>query len=187
MVIYIDSKKVSEVSVRFKKGGVKSAVKAAEKVFKKFSPDRPFEFTFLDEDVNKLYQSEQSTGKIFNSFSVLSIFVSCLGLLGVIMFTTELRAKEMAVRKVMGASSWSIFFALSKETISLVVAANLVAIPLAYYLMNHWLAKFAYHGTLPALYWVVVAFISIIIPWLTISFFCLETARVNPVKNLRNE
>jgi ABC-type antimicrobial peptide transport system permease subunit len=187
MVIYIDPKKVSEVSVRFKKGDVKSAVKAVEKVFKKFSPDRPFEFTFLDEDVNKLYQSEQSTGKIFNSFSVLSIFVSCLGLLGVIMFTTELRAREMAIRKVMGASTSSIFLALSGETISLLAAANLVATPLAYWLMNLWLDNYAYHGTLPAAYWVVVALVSILIPWLTISYFCLETARVNPVKNLRNE
>lgn len=187
MVIYIDPKHVSEVSVLLKKGDVSSAVKAVEKVYKKFNPDRPFEFSFLDDEVNKLYQSEQSTGKVFNSFSVLSIFISCLGLLGVILFTTELRTKEMAVRKVLGASTGSIFLALSGESISLVVVANVLALPAAYTLMKLWLEKFAYHDLLPALSWVGVAAVSVFIPWLTISFFCLESARANPVNNLRNE
>jgi ABC-type antimicrobial peptide transport system permease subunit len=187
MIIFIDPLNFNEVAVKLQKGSTPENVKAIEKIFKKFSPDRPFEYSFLDKDVDKLYKSEERTGHIFNYFSALSIFISCLGLVGIMMFTTEQRGKEMSIRKILGASSARIFIILSKESILLVVAANLIALPTSLYFMNQWLDRFAYRGNIPVYFLLVVALISILVTWCTISFFSLKTSRANPVDSLRSE
>ncbi len=187
MIIYINPKYFQVVAVKLKVGNIPDKVKAIEKVFKKFSPDRPFEYSFIDADIDKLYKSEQRIGQLFDYFSFVSIFISCLGLLGIIMFTTGQRSKEMAIRKVMGASSSRIFMILSKESVLLIVAANLIALPAATYWMNQWLDKFAYHETIPSYFLVGAALSSLLVTWLTISYFCLKAAQKNPVEGLRNE
>jgi len=187
MVLFIDPDNFSEVAVKMKNGDLIQHVKAIEKVFKKFSPDRPFEYTFLDQDIDKLYKSEQRTGKIFTWFSVLAIFISGLGLLSILIFTVEQRRKEMAIRKVMGASVGRIFLLISKEFIALIVIGNAVALPLAIYLMNQWLAQFAYFENITPALFIATAGCSIVLTWLAISFFCLKVATANPVDSLRNE
>ncbi len=187
MIIHIDPKYFNEIVVKLNKENIHENIKSIEKVYKKFIPDRPFDYTFLDEDIGKLYKSEEQTGKIFDYLAILSIFISCLGLLGIVTFTTEQRSKEMAVRKVMGASSGRIFLILSKESVLLVVASNLIGLPIALYFMNRWLEKFAYFENAPGYLMVGAALFSVIIAWLVIGFFCLKAANTNPVDSLRSE
>lgn len=187
VVIYIDPENFGEVSVRLKKGDIEKAMADVTGVFKKFSPDRPFEFNFVDQEIDKLYKTEQRTGELFKIFSGLSIFISCLGLLGVVMFTTEQRTKEFAIRKTLGASSSSLFMNISKEFLILVVAANLIGIPLAAYAMKWWLERFAYFAPAPWFLFASATLVSIIITWLTIAYFSLKAAITSPVGALKSE
>jgi ABC-type antimicrobial peptide transport system permease subunit len=186
-VIYIDPENYSEVTVRLKKGTLEKSIADVSSVFKKFSPDRPFEFIFLDQEIDKLYKVDQRTGKLFNIFSALSIFISCLGLLGVVMFTTEQRMKEFAIRKTLGASTPHLFMNVSKEFLILVAIANIIGLPLSSYAMKLWLERFAYFDPAPWILYVSAALISVLVTWLTIAYFSIKVAVTSPVNALKSE
>ena len=158
-----------------------------EKVSRKLNPQFPFTYDFSDEEYKKLYQTEQTVNGLSGYFAFLAIFISCLGLLGLTIFTAEQRIREMGIRKVLGASISAIFSLLSKEFLILVTIAMLIAFPLAWWIMNDWLQGFTYHINIDAWVFVLAAVISLVIAFSTISVHAIKAALANPVKSLRTE
>ncbi len=158
-----------------------------EKKWKDLDPAHPFEFSFMDESFDRLYKSEEKLGQIFSTFSFLAIFIACLGLFGLALFMAEQRTKEIGIRKILGAPVGRIFGLLAKEFIYLVLIANIVAWPLAYFLMRKWLQTFAYRVDLESWIFILSAVIAFTIALITISFQALKAALADPVKSLRYE
>ncbi len=159
----------------------------AQQLWKKYSPDYPFEYRFMDDQVNEMYTTEQRTGRLFNFFAGIAILVSCLGLFGLATFTAQLRRKEIGVRKVLGASVMGIVTLLSGDFLKLVLLGILVASPIAWYTMNQWLEGFAYRTTLSWWLFAVAGLVAVGIALLTVSFQSVKAALTNPVKSLRSE
>ena len=158
-----------------------------EKVWKKFLPNAPFEYRFLDETLENQYRTEIRISRILNYFTFLAVFLSCLGLLGLTSFMAEQRTKEIGVRKVLGASITGIVILLSKEFTKWVLIANVIAWPLAYYLMNKWLQEFANRINIGIGIFILSAIIALVIALLTVSFLTIKAALANPIKSLRYE
>jgi hypothetical protein len=173
--------------IRTQPGQTKQALASLETICKALNPDFSFNYNFSDEEYQKLYQNEQVVGKLSNAFAFLAIFISCLGLLGLAMFTAEQRFKEIGIRKVLGASVASLFASLSKEFIILVIIALLIATPLSYYAMSKWLMDYQYRTELSWWIFALSALIAIFITLATISFQTLKASLVNPIKSLRSE
>ncbi|MBK8289966.1 MAG: ABC transporter permease [Flammeovirgaceae bacterium] len=187
MIIFIDAANFYEISVKLSPGNLIDQVKAVESVYKKFNPDWPFEYSFLNDDLDKLYRDEQRIGKIFKYFSILSLFISCLGLLGMVMFVTEQRAKEVALRKIMGASEIHLIWLLSGEFVLLIIIAFVIATPAMYYGSSLWLNSFVYRINPGVLLFLSAGVISLMIAWLTVGFKAYRVSRSNPIESLRNE
>jgi len=147
----------------------------------------PFEYTFFDDDYNKLYINEVQTKKLFITFSLMAIFIGCLGLFGLASFTVVRRTKEIGMRKILGASVGGIIVILSKEYVKWVALANVFAWPFAYYFMRKWLAGFAYHIDLNIIAFIVSGALALIIALLTVSVQTFKAATANPVDSLRYE
>ncbi len=173
--------------VRTEPGKTKEALGSLEKLCKGLNPKFPFTYQFLDEEYQKLYTSEQLVSRLTSYFSFLGIFISCLGLLGLVLFTSEQRTPEFGIRKVLGASPVSLFNLLSREFLWLVLIALVIASPLAWLAMNKWLENYEYR--LPVSWWifVIAGSLAILIALLTISFQAIKSARANPVNSLRSE
>jgi len=153
----------------------------------KFLPDQPFEYFFLDERFYEIYKAEQQLGKIFGVFAVLAIFVGCLGLFGLAAFIAEQRTKEIGIRKALGASVSNIIRLLSKEFVILVAAANVIAWPAAYMIMNQWLKDFAYRTSLNLITFLAAGAAALIIALLTTSYQAIKAALSDPVQSLKYE
>jgi len=153
----------------------------------KLNPNEPFEYTFLDQDFQKNYAAEDQLAALIRYFTILAIFISCLGLFGLTTFSVEQRTKEIGIRKVLGASTAGIVSLLSKDFLKLVFISFFVASPLAWYFVNKWLEGFAYKA--PFTIWVIVVAwtIALVIAFLTISIQAIKAAVANPVKSLRTE
>jgi len=173
--------------IRTEAGKTKEALASLESLSKQINPAFSFTYTFSDEEYQNLYQSEQIVGKLANVFALLAIFISCLGLLGLAMFTAEQRVKEIGIRKVLGASVGSLFNLLSSEFLVLVVIALLIASPIAWYAMDKWLQGFAYHASIQWWMFALSGGMIILIALATVSFQAAKTALINPVKSLRSE
>jgi putative ABC transport system permease protein len=168
-------------------GNVTAAIAQVEKTWKKYLPEIPFEYRFLDERYARLYEAENRQGSIFTIFSCIAIFIACLGLFGLSSFTITQRIKEIGVRKVLGASIGSIVKLISLDFLALVVIAAVIAFPVAWYVMNHWLMDFAYRINIHWWVFILAAFIALLIAFATISFQAIKAAMSNPVKSLRSE
>lgn len=164
-----------------------SGLEHIEKVWKEFLPHRPFEYTFLSEQYRNLYETEQQQGKLFTIFSGLAILIACLGLFGLATFNTLQRVKEIGIRKVLGASVPNIVQLLSREIIVLVLIANLVAWPVAWYFMNEWLEGFAYKIGVNVWLYLLAGVAAIMIALLTVSIQTIKAALTNPANTLRYE
>ena len=156
-------------------------------IWKKTITGTPFEYSFLDEEIQKQYTEEATLRKISNSFTILAILISCLGLFGLAMFTAQQRIKEIGVRKVLGASVSGIVSMLSKDFLKLVFISILVASPIAWWAMNKWLQDFAYKIEISLWVFVLAGTVALLIALLTISFQAIKAAIANPVKSLRTE
>ena len=179
---------IGYIAVRIKPGETASAIQALEGKWKKFAPEQTFKFSFLDQRLDQQYKAEQQTGKLFGVFSGLAIFVSCIGLFALSAYITSLRTKEIGVRKVLGASVSSVVILLSKDITRIVLVAFLMAVPVAWYVMeNWWLQNFAYRIGVSV--WMIVASgaAAIITAWITVSYQSIKAAIANPVKSLRSE
>jgi putative ABC transport system permease protein len=175
------------ISFRLKTQDVSSAIGLLEQQWKLFLPNQPFEYSFLDERFEQMYQSEQKIGKIFTVFAVLAIFIGCLGLFGLAAFTAEQRTKEIGIRKVLGATSPRIIRLLLKEFLILVGIANLIAWPVAYLVMNRWLSDFAYRISPHILIFLFAGILTLAVALLTVSFQAVKAALADPVRSLRYE
>ncbi len=175
------------LALRIRSENTAQTLSFLETQWKRFVPDAPFEHMFLDERIDGIYINEQLTGKMLGIFSLLAIFVACLGLFGLAAFMVQSRTKEIGVRKVLGASTPHLVMLLSREFIFLVLLANLIAWPIAYYLMRDWLSGFAYQTDLNVLPFVASAIMALIIAFGTVSMQAIRAARSNPIDALRYE
>ncbi|HVU53499.1 MAG TPA: ABC transporter permease [Puia sp.] len=173
--------------VRIKAGQTKQALAELERLCKQLNPQFPFTYKFSDEEYQKLYKSEGVVHSLSNCFAFLGIFISCLGLLGLAMFTAEQRTKEFGIRKVLGARVSTLFGLLSREFLILVLIAFLVASPLAWWAMHAWLQNFAYHVDVQWWVFLLAGVAALSIALLTVSFQAVKVAVANPVKSLRTE
>jgi len=164
-----------------------AAIAAVEGLWKKYNPDYPFDYQFLDETYEALYQSDLRIGRLFNYFTGIAILVSCLGLFGLATFTAERRIKEIGIRKVLGATVTHIVLLLSTDFVRLVALAILVATPIAWYVMQRWLEDFAYRTEINIGVFVLAGCAALLIALLTIVAQSVRSALSNPVDSLRNE
>ena len=158
-----------------------------EKIWREYLPDYPFTYDFLDDRVDAQYAGEEELGKIFGVFAMLAVVIACLGLYGLAAFTAEQRTKEMGIRKVLGATTGNLVGLLSKEFVLLVVIANLIAWPVAWFAMNKWLGTFAYSTTVGWWVFLGAGVLALIIALITVSWQAIKAALANPIKSLRYE
>jgi putative ABC transport system permease protein len=175
------------LSVRMKGADAAPVIAALETQWARFSPDQEPRFRFMDETLNRMYGAEQRIGKIALLFALLAAFVSCLGLFGLAAFTTEQRTKEIGIRKVLGASVSGITRLLAGDFLKLVGIAIVLASPVAFYFMQHWLTDFAYRIDIQWWMFAAAGLVALGVAALTVSFQSIRAALANPVKSLRNE
>ncbi len=178
---------LNNISVRVETAAIQNGLSHLEKTWKGFSPEIPFNYNFMDENFARLYEDEQRQGKLYMIFAILAISVASLGLFGLATYIGEQRTSEIGIRKVLGANTWQNIRLLSQEFIWLVLLANALAIPLAWYFMQDWLRNYAYRIELSALEFVLSLFLSFMIVILSIGYLVIRLSRVNPVQVLRNE
>jgi len=175
------------ISVKITPTDIPKTIAAIKQKYDAFFPGNLFDYVFLDERFNKQYRNEQLFSKAFGIFAAIAIFVACLGLFGLAMFSTIQRTKEIGVRKVLGASVSGILLLLSKEFIKLVVIASLIAFPVAWWVMNKWLQDFSYRVNINWWIFLLAGAAALLVAILTISFQAIKAAIANPVKSLRTE
>jgi len=166
---------------------IRSTLKFLEKKWKEYAPDQPFEYDFFDESLNQMYASEVRLGRILVSFTILAFLVSCLGLFGLALFSTEQRKKEIGVRKVNGASISQTVMLLSFDFTKLVIVAFIIAVPISYYITNRWLENFAYRTNISWWIFAITGLLSYIVAMLAIVYQSYRAAAANPADTLRDE
>ncbi|HMB91064.1 MAG TPA: ABC transporter permease, partial [Rhodothermales bacterium] len=186
-LVLVAGKNVYHLLVRTAPGDLRVTLDELEHTWKQFAAHRPFEYEFLDQEYAAVYRAEQRVGRMFTTFSLLAILVACLGLLGLAAYAVVQRTKEIGIRKVLGASPTSIVLLLSKEFVRLVVLAFIVAAPLAYFAMQHWLEDFAFRIDLSWWIFALAGGTALLIALLTVSFQSIKAALTDPIKSLRYE
>jgi putative ABC transport system permease protein len=187
LVLQIMPNRFQFMYIKLAPGNGLASLQFLEHTWREIYPNHPFEFSFLNDTLTKMYQAERRLGNVFGYFSLLAIFIACIGLFGMASYTVKQRTKEMGIRKVLGASIADIIFLLSSHFIKLVFIAFLVATPGAYLMMNKWLESFSYRIAIGISSFIVAGLAAIMIAWLTISFQSVKAALGNPVNSLRNE
>ncbi|HEY1055232.1 MAG TPA: FtsX-like permease family protein, partial [Emticicia sp.] len=175
------------MSLKISSKNLPGLISQIESKWKARVPEQALNYSFMDEDFNRQYESDQKTGKIATSFAALAILIASLGLLGLVLYAVELRTKEIGIRKVLGASIQSVYTLLTKEFIVLVGIAMLVAFPISYYLMQRWLKDFAYRIDIEWWVFVVAGAFTLGVALLTVSYQAIKAATMNPVKSLKSE
>jgi putative ABC transport system permease protein len=174
------------VSFRFRAAHTDDVIRIIEQQWKKQALGQPLLYSFLDEDFEHMYASEQRLGNIFLVFAVLAIVIACIGLFALTAFAAEQRTKEIGIRKVLGASVSSIVFLLSKEFGKLIILAFVLAAPCAWFAINWWLAS-SYKAEIGVFIYVIAGAIAFAIAWLTMSYQSFKAASSDPVKSLKND
>lgn len=178
---------IGQLYVRTTGGHTPDAIAAVKKIWKIYNPEYPFDYNFLDDAYDKMYSTDQRTGSLFKVFALIAIFISCLGLLGLMTYTAQLKTREIGIRKVLGASVSSVTGLLAKDFIGLVLLAILIASPVGWYFMDRWLQDFAYRTSISWWVFPVAGLVALLIAVLTIGFQAIKAALANPVKSLRTE
>ena len=164
-----------------------AAIKNIETVFKKYSPDSPFNYQFADQEYALKFAAEERISKLAAVFAGLAIFISCLGLFGMASFMAEQRTKEIGIRKVLGATVTNLWQLLSGDFVILVVVSCLLATPIAWYAMDRWLEKYAYHTQISWWIFALAGLGTLAITFITVSYQAIRAALLDPVKSLRSE
>ena len=175
------------IALRLDRNKMKTALDQVQKTFTEIYPTYMYDRIFFDERIEEFYGNEAITSRLFKIFSFLAIFISCLGLYGLVSFMAVQKTKEIGVRKVLGASVQSIVYLFSREFTILIGIAFLIAAPVGYYLMREWLSGFYYHTSIGWEVFVIAIIISVIIAWITVGYKAIKAAIANPVKSLRTE
>lgn len=187
MVMRISTSSLNKITVRVRPDNMPNTIAYLQSVWQQYRPDYPFEYVFVDEKFDRLYRSEQKLGDLFGFFAGLSIFIACLGLLGLAAFMTEQRTKEIGIRKVLGASVGNIVAMVSGEFIKFVLIASVVAWLVSYYSMNEWLRIFAYHTNVNLTTFLLASLAALVIALATVGFQAAKAATANPVESLKYE
>ena len=187
MLMPPNNKEQDNLYVKIAKGKAAAAIAFLKNAYSKFDPNNTADFHFLDENFNKQYSSERKEEKLSLGFTILAFIIACLGLLGLVIFITAQRRKEIGVRKVLGATVMSITLLVSKDFGKLVVISTIIAIPVAWFIMNKWLQNFAYRIGIQWWMFLLSGCIAILIALLTVSFQAIKAAVANPVESLRSE
>jgi putative ABC transport system permease protein len=187
MAMSIDPNSYSQACIRISPHRIPVTLAFLEKKWKEIYPEYPFEYHFLDEAIQNQYRSEQATGKIVTVFTILALFISCLGIFGLSSYTAEQRTKEIGVRKILGATVTSIVKHISKEFVVLVTIANIIIWPLAYFIMSRWLETFAYRITIGWWPFVLTGISVLAVSLLTVSWQIIRAATANSADSLRYE
>jgi hypothetical protein len=166
---------------------MRQALEHIENTFKQFSPDYSFRYQFVDEVYQEIYASEVRLGQLFNTFGILAVLISCMGLFGLTLFTIEQKTKEIGIRKVLGATVSSIVVLLSRDIAGLVILANVIAWPITYYAMNNWLQNFTYRTDIGWWIFPLAGVCALLVAVLTVSYQAIKAAISDPVKSLRYE
>ncbi|MEM7548741.1 MAG: FtsX-like permease family protein [Bacteroidota bacterium] len=187
LALFIDRGSRGSISFRVESNNIQSTIAKLEAGWEELSPSLPFSFRFLDAEFDDMYRAEARVGKLVGIFSILAIFIACLGLFALSSFTAEKKKKEIGVRKVLGASVGDVVVMLSKDFSKLVLIAFLLGAPMAWFLMNNWLQNFQYKTNIGVEIFILAGLVSFLVSWLTISFQSLRAANANPVNSLRSE
>ena len=175
------------IAVRVNSDNIRDLVNKIGKVWAAFNEDLPFEYSFFDEDYDRLYANEMQTKKIFVTSSILAIIIGCLGLLGLAAFMVEQRIREIGIRKVLGASVVNIVMLLTGEFTRRIIVAFLIACPVAWFFMDKWLQNFSYRISIRWWMMSVAGALALVIAFLTVSYQSIKAALANPVESLRYE
>ena len=176
-----------EVSIKISPQNVPETIKEIKLVWEKFYPEHPFVYSFLDEDIDKMYKAEERSFLVISTFSVLAILIACMGLLGLTFYTTEQRRKEIGIRKILGASIPNIVKNISLEYLKLVLISNAIAWPLSYYMMNKWQASFPYKVNISFSIFLMAGGIALLISFITIGYTVIRSSYSNPIESIRYE
>ena len=168
-------------------GDLSGVINDTESLWKTMAPQEPFKFTFLDQELNQQYKAESNSGNVFSMFAFLAIIIACVGLFGLAAYMAGLRTKEIGVRKVMGASVFSVVGLLSYDFTKLILISTVLAIPISWYFMDQWLTSFAYRTEMSIWTFVLAGTAALGIALITVSYQSIKAAIVNPVKSLRTE
>jgi putative ABC transport system permease protein len=187
MAMRIDSNSHFQACVRISPHRIPDTLAFLENKWKEIYPEYPFEYNFLDDTIANQYRSEQAIGKIVTVFTVLALFISCLGIFGLSSYTAEQRTKEIGIRKVLGATVSSIIRHISKEFVVLVLIANVIIWPLAYFVLRQWLQTFAYRISIGWWPFVLTGIAVLVVSLFTVSWQIIRAATANPVDSLRYE
>ena len=187
LVMFLSRDFANVFMVRIAGNNTKTILRGLEDVWKQRAPERPFNFHFLDDDYNKLYQAEQRTSVLFSVASGLAILLACLGLFGLAAFTTVQRTKEIGIRRVLGATVSGITMLVSSNFLKLIGIAIIIAAPLSWWAANKWLQDFAFRIPVQLYVFFIVAMATLLIALCTVSFHSIKAALANPVKSLRTE
>jgi len=187
IIMYNRGRFASYFAVRIQAGTYRNTMAFIKEQWNKMVQDQPIEYTFLDDALSKNYQEDKNSGTLFALFALLAIFISSLGLMGLASFTTEKRTKEIGVRKVMGASVYTIIKLLNREIVILILISSAIAWPVSYYFMNKWLQNFAFHEKLSFPLFIFASLAAFIVALFTVSWQTYKAAVANPAKSLRYE
>ncbi|MEP6737444.1 MAG: ABC transporter permease [Chryseolinea sp.] len=184
---YIPDLAFDYIAVRIQPGNPTAALSEVEKAWKKFEPENPFVYSFLDKDFEQQYVAEQRLSKLFAGFTILTISIALLGLTGLASFMAEQRTKEIGIRKVLGATVTGIMVLFSRDFTRLALIAMVIAIPSSYYVMRGWLSDFAYRIDLGPVVFVVCSLVSLVLMWTTVCLLSMRVAKLNPANTLKSE
>jgi ABC-type antimicrobial peptide transport system permease subunit len=173
--------------MRIPPGDVSKSLEAIENIWKRVVPTYPFEYYFLDENFDEMYRREESIGTLLKYFAVLAVFIACLGLFGLASFTAEQRTKEVGIRKILGATVSNITVLLCREFFLLVFVSNIIAWPVAYFLMKNWLQSYAYRTSLGIIIFIAAMAVALMVSFLSVSFQAIRAATASPIDSLRYE
>jgi putative ABC transport system permease protein len=187
MLTYVRLRETNTVSLRIAAGNIQETIAYVQGIWDRFHPGYPLSYTFLDDRLNALYRNEARMMEMFGYFSLLAIFIACLGLFGLASFTTEQRTKEIGVRKVLGATVSKVVILLSREFAKWVIIANVIAWPIAYFCMDKWLDNFAYRINIGWTAFLLTAVLTSIVALLTVSYQSIKASVANPADSLRYE
>jgi len=187
LVIFPDKKWSGTVGIKLSSNNLLKSNHEIEALWNKYYPEYVYNASFLDDNINQFYLQEERLTLLYKVYAALAIFISCLGLYGLISFIVVQKTKEVGVRKVLGASVSSIVYLFSKEFTILIGVSFLIAAPVAWYVMNNWLQDFKYRISIGIGVFVIAIIFSVVIAWITVGYKSIKAAMANPVRSLRTE
>jgi ABC-type antimicrobial peptide transport system permease subunit len=187
LAIIVSPEDINYMIIRIPPGSISGSLQFVENTWNSVIPEYPFEYTFLDETFDRMFRAEEKIGTVLKYFAGLAVFIACLGLFGLASFMAEQRTKEIGIRKVLGASVSQVTLLLCREFFMLVLLANVIAWPVAYFVMKNWLQNYAYHTGLGLYIFVAAMGAALVVAVISVSFQAIRAAIANPVDSLRYE